>query len=121
MIEQLQTNHAKILAYTIRGKLQHADYEAFVPLLDTAIATAGGKVRLFIQFEDFQGWELHAAWDDLKIGLKHYAAFERVALVGTKQWEEWMSRFWGALTPATVKYFDVTAADTAWAWLREGA
>ena len=29
-----------------------------------------------IQLEDFHGWDLHAAWDDLKFGLKHYSDFE---------------------------------------------
>ena len=120
MIEQLQTDSPKILGFKLSGKLHDEDYHTFVPAVEEAIA-AGGKVRLLAQFEDFHGWDLHAAWDDLKFGIKHYSDFERIAMVGDKKWEEWMARFCKPFTRATVKYFDAANAETAQAWLREDA
>ena len=67
----------------LSGKLHDEDYRQFVPMIES-ILTAEGKVRLFVQFEEFQGWDMHAAWDDFKFGLKHYSDFERIAMVGDR-------------------------------------
>ena len=76
-------------------------------------------MRLFLQFEDFHGWDMHAAWDDLKFSLKHYFDFERIAMVGDRKWEEWMASFSKPFTKAQVKYFDRLDVDAAWTWLLE--
>jgi hypothetical protein len=90
MIEQLASDSPKILGFKMTGKLHDADYKSFVPLVDAAIAT-GGKVRLLAQFHDFQGWDMHALWDDIKFSTTHCTKIERVALVGEKTWEKWMA------------------------------
>ena len=120
MIEQVKTGTPNILGFKLSGKLHDEDYQTFVPAMETAVAAATSKVRLFAQFEDFHGWDLHAAWDDFKFGVKHYEDFERIALVGNKRWEEWMVFFCRPFTRATVKYFDASEVEAAWAWLREG-
>ena len=84
MIETLETGSPKIVGFKLHGKLHDEDYKSFVPAVDAAVA-AEGKVRLFAQFEDFHGWDLHAAWDDFKFGLKHYSDFERIAMVGERE------------------------------------
>ena len=102
----------------LSGKLHDEDYKQFVPTVET-ILTTEGKVRLFVQFEEFHGWDMHAAWDDLKFALKHYSDFERIAMVGDRKWEKWMASFCKPFTKAKVKYFDVSEVDAAWKWLRE--
>lgn len=120
MITQLETGSAKILGFRLNGKLHDADYRRFVPTLEAAQAAAG-KLRLFAQFEDFQGWDPHAAWDDFRFGLKHYADFERIALVGERRWEAWLAIFCKPFTRAEVRYFTADDAAAAWAWLRADA
>ncbi|MCG6897872.1 MAG: STAS/SEC14 domain-containing protein [Thiocapsa sp.] len=66
------------------------------------------------------GGDPHAAWDDFKFGIQHYADFERIAMIGDKRWEEWMARLCKPFTRAAVKYFDVAEADAAGAWVSEG-
>jgi hypothetical protein len=118
MIETIKTSSPKLLGLKLCGKLHDEDYEQFVPKVETLL-TAEGKLRLFAQFEDFHGWDLHAAWDDLKFGLKHYSDFERIAMVGDRKWEKWMARFCRPFTKAKVKYFDRSEVDVAWRWLAE--
>jgi SpoIIAA-like len=117
MITRLETGSPKIIGFALSGKLHDEDYRTFVPEVDTAAAK--GRRRLFVRFEDFHGWDLHAAWDDFKFGVKHYASFERIALVGDRRWEEWMTAFCKPFTRAEVRYFDVDDSAAAWAWLRE--
>lgn len=119
MIETLQTGSPKTIGFKLSGKLHDEDYESFIPTVE-AILAAEGKVRLFVELDDFHGWDLHAAWDDLKFGLKHYADFERIAMVGDRKWEKWMAQACKPFTKATVRYFDASQVDQAWAWLREG-
>ena len=103
----------------LRGTLHdEEDYRQFVPQIET-ILTAAGKVRLFIQFEDFHGWDVHAAWDDVKFAIRHYADFERIAMVGDRKWEKWMAALCKPFTKAKVRYFDQTEVVAAWQWLRE--
>jgi hypothetical protein len=118
MIEQLPAGSEKVLAFKMSGKLHDEDYKRFVPMVDAAIAKEG-KVRLLAQFEDFHGWDLHALWDDIKFAATHCAKIERIALVGDKKWERWMAQVCKPFTLAKVRYFDVSEAQAAQAWLAE--
>jgi hypothetical protein len=118
MIETLETGSPKVVGFKLSGRLHDEDYKEFVPKIES-IVTAQGKLRLFVQFEDFHGWDLHAAWDDLKFGLKHYSDFERIAVVGDRRWEAWLANFWKPFTRAKARYFDVSEVDAAWKWLEE--
>jgi hypothetical protein len=119
MIETIQTDMPKTIGFKLSGKLHDEDYKSFVPAVETILA-AEGKVRLFVQFEDFHGWDMHALWDDTKFTFQHYSAFERIAMVGDRKWEEWMAQVCKPFTKATVQYFDASQVDDAWEWLREG-
>ena len=119
MIEQLQTNSPSILGFRLTGRLRDEDYRVFIPMLDGAIS-AEGRLRLLALFDDFHGWDLQAAWDDLVFGIRHYSDFDRIALVGDQRWQEWMALFCKPFTQAAVRYFDASELDAAWAWLREG-
>lgn len=120
MIEQLSTNSPKVLGFKLSGKLHNDDYQHFVPVIEEALALSG-KIRLLAEFDDFHGWDAHAAWDDFKLGVEHYSDFERIAMVGDKDWERWMAIIGKPFTGAQVKYFDKEHADEAWAWLDEPA
>jgi hypothetical protein len=120
MIELLPTDSPKLVAVKLSGKLHNKDYETFVPSVESVI-TREGRIRMLAQFENFEGWDLHAAWDDFKFGVKHYRDIERIALVGDKAWEKWMATLCRPFTQAEVKYFNGSEMGAAWAWLREGA
>jgi hypothetical protein len=74
---------------TIRavGKLTHEDYETITPMIDSALeGVTNPKIRAIVDCTKLDGWELEAAWDDLKIGLKHGNEFEKVAIINSKTW-----------------------------------
>jgi SpoIIAA-like len=119
MIEQLPTGSPKILGFKLSGKLHDEDYKKFVPLIDAAVAKEG-KIRLLAQFHDFQGWDMHALWDDIKFSTTHCTQIERIALVGEKKWEEWMAKVCKPFTMATIRYFDASQIEATKAWLAEG-
>jgi hypothetical protein len=118
MIETIETGCPRVVGLKLCGRLHDGDYQEFLPTMET-ILTAVGKVRLFVQYEDFHGWDMHAAWDDLKFRVQHYSDFERIAMVGDRKWEKWMANFFKPFTKAEVKYFDRSEVDAAWKWLEE--
>jgi len=118
MIEQLPCDSHKCLAFKLSGKLHDEDYQNFVPLVDAAIAEEG-KVRLLAEFQDFHGWDAHALWDDIKFSTTHCTKIERIALVGEKSWEKYMSSVCKPFTMAKIKYFDIGEYDAAMSWLKE--
>ena len=118
MIEQIPSTSDKVLGFKLSGKLHDEDYKKFVPLIDEAIAK-DGKVRLLAQFHDFHGWDMHALWDDVKFATTHCLKIERIALVGDKTWEKWMTKVCKPFTMAKIRYFDASEIEAAWAWLEE--
>jgi hypothetical protein len=118
MIETIETGSERVVGWKLHGTLHDEDYQRFLPQVES-ILTKQGKVRLFVQFEDFHGWDIHAAWDDVKFGASHYSDFERIAMVGDRTWEKWMAALCKPFTKAKVRYFDHSQIEEAWRWLHE--
>ncbi len=116
-VEVEEKDSGKILEVRVSGKLVHEDYQRFVPKFDRLVKRHG-KIRLLFEMSDFHGWELQAAWDDLKLGVKHFADIERIAMVGDKNWEKWMAAFCRPFTKAKIRYFESDAIGQARNWLK---
>jgi len=101
---------------TMLGKLKHEDYQLFVPMIDKALKGAKGlEVDLLVDMRNFKGWELLAAWDDMKFGVKHRNDFDKMAIVGNKKWEENSVAMMSHLMKGKSKFFK--ERDKALSWL----
>lgn len=106
------------MSLKVVGKLTHADYARITPMIDSALAgVTEPRVRVFFDATEFDGWELRAAWDDFRLGLKHGNQFSRIAVVGHGRWQELMSRIGGWFISGDMRFFE--DSDAALAWLRE--
>jgi hypothetical protein len=108
----------KIVEIGVTGKLTGEDYETFVPELDRLIQKHG-KIRVLLELNDFQGWDLSALWQDTKFAFKHFDDIERVAIVGQRIWHEGIAEFCKPFTTAAIRYFDVNESDDAQRWITE--
>lgn len=100
------------------GKLTHGDYEAFTPMLESAMeGLKTPKVKVLIDGTEMEGWELRAAWDDFKLGLKHGNEFEKIAIYGNKGWQEIGAKIGSWFISGEVRYFD--NVESAVDWLQE--
>jgi hypothetical protein len=84
--------------------------------LTTAVAEKG-KIRLLFEMSQLSGWEAVAAWEDFKLGVKHFADIERLAMVGEKKWQKVMAQLCRPFTTAEVRYFERSDLATARNWL----
>ena len=97
------------------GKLTHQDYEMITPMIDTSLASVKDpKVKVFLDASELEGWELRAAWDDFKLGLKHGNEFEKIAIYGNKKWQELAAKVGSWFITGDIRYFDDSAEAIAW-------
>jgi hypothetical protein len=104
-IERVNTNI--FISLKAVGTLEHADYLTITPLIEGALEKVEqAKVDLLFDAIELDGWELRAAWDDLKLGLKHGSEFDKVAICGNKRWLQVAAKIGNWFVSGDVKYFD---------------
>lgn len=110
-----RTGRDFFLTLRAAGKLTHEDYETITPMIDSALgAVKQPRVRALIDGTEMEGWELRAAWDDFKLGLKHGNEFEKVAIFGNKNWQEIAAKIGSWFLSGEVRYFDSEAQALSW-------
>ena len=91
----------------ITGTLTHDDYELMVPMIENALQDISEpKITILIDALEFNGWELHAMWDDLKFGFNHANEFTKIAFVGNKKWEEYAIKISSWFMIGDLEYFE---------------
>ena len=115
-IERVDDNF--FLSIKAMGKLTHEDYKTITPMIDSALESVKTpKIRALFDATELEGWELRAAWDDFKLGLKHGSEFEKIAMYGNKNWQELAAKIGSWFISGEVKYFE--SYDEALAWLQK--
>lgn len=113
-----ETMGGRVLEVHVSGRLEHEDYERFVPELDRLIGEHG-KIALVFDMVDFHGWDAHALWDDVKVDFRHFLHFIAVAMVGDRAWQKGMAAFCRPFTTAKVRYFQRDELAEARAWIED--
>ncbi|NQZ54470.1 MAG: STAS/SEC14 domain-containing protein [Piscirickettsiaceae bacterium] len=110
-----RTGNHFFLTLKASGKLTHEDYEIITPMIDSALATVKTpKVDALIDGTELEGWEIRAAWDDFKIGLKHGNEFEKIAIYGNKNWQETLAKMGSWFISGEIKYFENISEALDW-------
>ena len=99
----------------IKGTLTHQDYEIMIPIIEDTIKNVPHpKIKILVNGLDLDGWELKAAWEDLKFGLKHNKEFKKVAYVGSRSWEEYGIKISNWFTSGQMQYFEDEMSAKQW-------
>jgi len=117
-IEIADSTDDNFIEAKITGKLTEKDYEIVIPELERRIEEYG-NLRLLIILEDFQGWTAGALWEDIKFDFKHFHDFDKIALVGDRNWEKTATLFLKPFTGAELSYFTMEDLDEARNWARK--
>ena len=118
MVKILEQTAGNLIATRATGKLTAADYGKLLPILNNLLAQHK-KIRWYFEMENFDGWEPKAFWEDVKFDARHANDFEKVAMVGDKKWEKWMTILMKPFTSAEVKYFDRALKEEAIQWIKD--
>lgn len=118
MVHIQQYPDSNILRTKAINSLNQDDYDRILPVAEDLLRTHG-KLRWYFEMEGFEGWTPTAAWTDLKFGIQHASDFEKIAMVGDKQWEKWLTQLMKPFTSAEVRFFPTAEKDAAWTWIQQ--
>ena len=117
MIRLLGHMPAGVLGLEAVDDVEKEDYEnVILPAIDAAIAEHG-KVRLvYVLGPEFDEYEGEAVWEDLKLGARHPASFERIAIVTDARWAAPAIKIFSVLWPGQARAFPLSELDAAKQW-----
>lgn len=109
-----------VLGLEAIGEVTADDYrDVLVPALETKLATHPKARLLYVLGPAFEGFSGGAAWQDAKIGMKHFTDFDRVAVVTDTDWIQKMVEAFGFVMPGEVETFDSDELGSARGWVCE--
>jgi hypothetical protein len=117
MFKYLKEHSADLIAVRVTGKLDKADYDSLIPEAEEKL-NRYGKVSVYWEMADFDGWQLSGIWPELKFDIKHLNDFVRVAIVGDKTWESMITNMAKPFTTAEIHFFELTEREQAMAWVK---
>jgi len=120
MIKLLGGMPPGVLGLQAFDDVEEEDYrDVVVPAIESAI-TEHGKVRLvYVLGPEFDEYEDEAAWEDLKLGVRHPASFERIAIVTDARWVAPATRLLSVLWPGKARSFPLADLEDAKRWAAE--
>ncbi len=120
MLRLIQGLPDGVLGVDAVGKVEADDYrDVLVPAIERVLARHSKARLLYVLGREFDGFSGAAAWQDAKVGMKHFTDFERVAVVTDVDWIGGMVKAFGFMLPGDVETFGVDELEDATAWIVE--
>ena len=118
MIEKLEQSTGNVLGYKIAGTIGKEDYAVMVPEVE-ALIEQKGQINILLDMTEFK-WEKVSAWgSDMKFGSKFHKKISKMAIVGDKKWQKWLTKIADPFFAMEASYFPSEESTAAWAWLGE--
>ena len=119
MFEKLSESSGAVVGYKIVGKVTAEDYAQLNPEVQALVDQYGDTVCMLLDLQAFAGEEVKAWLPDLKFGHRFHEKIARIAIVGDKRWEKWLTALADPFYAREARFFYPEEIDAAWAWLRE--
>jgi len=108
-----------VIGTRISEQFTNEDYQELIPMWKDAIQQHG-KIRLLWQMDDFKGWSPAGLLADMKFASRHNREIERLAMVGQKRWQNWMTKSVDlGFSQTDVCYFEPSQLQEAWDWVQK--
>lgn len=118
MLKKLDASSGKVVGYQVEGKVTAEDYKQLEPEI-LALVNQYHDVYLLLDLQQFAGEEVKAWLPDLKFGRHFHDKVAKLAVVGDKKWEEWLTVLAAPFYAKHAKFFHTAETDKAWDWLRK--
>lgn len=107
-----------VVVATAHGQVDADDYErVLLPAVAAAWATGRSVRLLYVLSDDFEGYELHAALEDARLGLHHWYDFERIGLVTDHASYRLAVGALGFVMPGQTRVFHLDDVEEARSWI----
>jgi hypothetical protein len=118
MLEKMSESSGPVVGYRVVGKVTAEDYQQLNPEI-AALVDKYGSVDVLLDMQEFAGEEVKAWLPDLKFGHRFHDNVAKMAIVGDKRWEKWMTDLIKPFYAKEGEFFPPDEIDKAWAWLRQ--
>jgi hypothetical protein len=118
MIEVMQDLPEDVLGFTAHGTVTGSDYDSvLIPELEARFQKHAKLSLLYHFAEDFSSFEAEAIWDDTWADLRHFRAWEKIAVVTDTDWIRKAANIFGLLRPGRVRVFTNAQLGEARSWV----
>lgn len=118
MIELLSDLPDTIVGIAASGYISTVDYETvLVPAVEAALRKRDKVRLLYVLSSDFTGFTPGAMWEDAKLGMSHFSAWEKIAVVTDVTWVANAVSVFRVVMPCPVQVFDIKDRAKAEAWI----
>lgn len=118
MIELAEDLPDNVVIATAHGRVAPEHYEqVLLPAVSAAWATGKPVRLLYVLADDFERYDLHAALEDVRLGLHHWYELERIGLVTDHESYRLLMGALGFLMPGQARVFSLKHLDAARTWI----
>ena len=82
-----------------------------------ALVQQESSICLLLDMEEFEGEKIKAWGADLKFGHEYRKKIAKMAIVGDKKWQEWMTALVDPFYAREAEFFPTDERAAAWEWL----
>ena len=118
MIEKSSKSSGNTLGYKAIGTIKKEDYEALIADVE-ALLQQEESINMLLDMEEFEGEQFKAWGADFKFGREYRKKIAKMAIVGDKKWQEWMTALVDPFFAREAEFFLIEERDAAWEWLQE--
>lgn len=118
MYSQLDAKSSNILAFKIIGGVTKRQQKEICRVLESQIAKSG-KVRLYLEIESRKTLDAESLLYDLNFAFIYADKIERMAIVGSRLWEETCAALFGLFARIRTEFFDRSETAAAMRWLQK--
>lgn len=109
-----------ILCFEAIGKVTRSDYlDVMIPATKDVRAQCGKLRLVYILGDEWKGMEYAAMIEDMKLGLRHFWSWHRMAIVTDHRKLAWFAWLSGLLIPGSVEIFTTKNVEKAYRWVKD--
>ena len=117
MIRLLSGMPPGVLGLEAIDDVEEEDYRnVIVPAVEAAIAEHGTVRLVYVLGPEFDEYEGEAVWEDLRLGARHPASFDRIAVVTDARWAGPAIKVFSVLWPGQARAFPLADLEAAKRW-----
>ena len=109
-----------LIALRVSGTLATEETDQFKALVREVIEQFG-DVRMYFEMQEFDGWHIDSFLDNAFFDIAFANRYSKVAMVGEKSWQSWITKLVDIVKRGEVRYFDLNDRLQALEWVQHGS
>lgn len=119
-MQLLPLTRDNLIAVRVSGTLTSEEVSHFKAMVREVIEQFG-DVRMYFEMDQFDGWEVDSFLDNAFFDITHANYYRKVAMVGEKTWQSWITKLVDIVKRGEVRYFDLDERAMAMEWVQKGS